>query len=163
MVVDGDGGRDRVSEVWEAKAKISPSSVWDSQTKKLPSLRDVEEDAAALLVYGGGDRTAFLTAPPVRADGRVGGGRCTMTFGLASLDLLPPPNAVGQLRAIEAACVLRRGDVGVITAALDRGHVEVDAERIRRKIDLLRGMLREASKGFRIRLVLVQPEAGDNE
>lgn len=124
----------RVAEIWEAKYSVSPSSLYDAMTKKLPAARAVIEDDSAVLAFHGGD--VSMQSPNE-------GGSVKTVFGIYGRELLPAPNAVSQLKAITAGNMLV-GDEATVLEAADNGFVTFDTARCLDDLNILREELKKA-------------------
>eukprot|EP00957_Ditylum_brightwellii_P081660 6212077-Ditylum_brightwellii.AAC.1 len=124
-----------VTEIWEAKHSVSPSTIWDALTRKLSSVRQLMDDEDAILSYNNHNGIAQIqtTIPSPYSHGeelissspsQIGynnhqnnkGNK--MVFGIFGMELLPPSNAVGQLKAMAVADILS-GDVNSVIKAIE--------------------------------------------
>jgi hypothetical protein len=117
----------RVAEIWEAKATISPTTLHDVITKKIPAIQSLLADESSLLWY-----SHDQTIPLCDNDSS---GHLLHVFGL---QILPTMDAAGVIKAVTCINALSR-DMEVVVQALDTGFVEVDLnaalERLDRVVD----------------------------
>mmetsp|Transcript_21342 Transcript_21342/g.26209 ORF Transcript_21342/g.26209 Transcript_21342/m.26209 type:complete len:585 (+) Transcript_21342:55-1809(+) len=126
----------KLSELWEAKCSISPSSIHDAMTKKIPSARSVIQDEDASISCNG---NSFKLQPDTTG---------TITFGLFGMELLSSTNAVSQLRST-AVSYLLSNDIDAALKAAQTGFVEIDANDLLKDIYKLKEIL-NANEDFKI-------------
>lgn len=126
----------QVSEFWEAKYLVSPSSIHDALTKKLSAIRSVVEDDDVTVSYNGSHYT--LTERK---------GRLTR-FGLFGMELLSPSNSIGQLRSTAASYALTNY-VNAALQAANTGYVDVKVDYLQQNISGLKKAL-QSSEDFEI-------------
>mmetsp|Transcript_31743 Transcript_31743/g.95010 ORF Transcript_31743/g.95010 Transcript_31743/m.95010 type:complete len:464 (-) Transcript_31743:114-1505(-) len=127
--------RTTVTEIWEAKYSVSPSTLYDAVAKKLPAARAVIKDDEAILSYNGGS---------VSMGRSYGEDEPKTVFGIYGRGLLPAPNAVSQLRAMAVANILHNDDDALLEAA-ESGFVMVDTTRCIEDLNVLREQLKKIS------------------
>ncbi len=133
-----------ISEFWEAKYLVSPSSLHDALTKKLSSIRSVVEDGDGMISYNGSHYT-------LKARSEDQG---VITFGLFGMELLSPQNAIGQLRSTAASFALTNF-VDVALEAAKTGYVEVKVDHLLEQLVGLKKVF-EQTKDFEIILKIVK-------
>jgi len=117
-------------EVWEAKFTVSPSTLRDAITKKLPAMKSILEDEDLRLLYIGKEYKLKdkdkCCAPFV--------------FGIFAQDILPPPKAVGHILSSIVSDVLAI-DVENVLNAIKSGFVEIKAEMVYSQLRSLKNAL----------------------
>lgn len=133
-----------ISEFWEAKYLVSPSSLHDAITKKLSSIRSVVEDEDGMISYNGSHYTLKARSEDQGA----------ITFGLFGMELLSSQNAIGQLRSTAASFALTNF-VDVALQAAETGYVEVKVDHLLEQLIRLKKVF-EQTKDFEIILKIVK-------
>jgi len=129
----------RISEIWEAKFSLSPSSIHDLLTKKLPAIRTILDDEDVAMSIGVSNRTILCK---VENTG-------TITFGIYGMDILPPINAIGQLKSTAMSYALS-SDLDFAMNAVKNEFVEIDSNRIIQDLEYLRQKLNDSNTRFDI-------------
>ena len=80
------------------------------------------------------------------------GSKSGLTFGIFGIELLPPMNAIGQLRSTAVSYALNT-DVNVVIQALENGYIQIDSAKAWRDLHGLRNALK-ANADFQIVLKL---------
>ena len=119
----------RISEFWEAKYSVSPSSLHDAITKKLSAIRSVVNDDDVTISYNGNHYI-------------MGENKGVTKFGLFGMELLSPANAIGQLRSTAASYALTNSVDAALEAA-ETGFVQVKVDYLQRHIYGLKDALSE--------------------
>lgn len=169
-----DNVSEMITEVWEAKHVISPSTLFDAFTKKLPALHALMRDKqTSELLYQNGNRRALffesndscIPPPPNYPAGTIfqskemleNNSSSGVLFGLFGLKLLPPSNAADQIRAIVASEFVMR-DLQAALRAVDTGVIEVSTEIAVQKVVKLSNYLAESldvEKNCGVRCIVV--------
>lgn len=130
MVIERDGEWIRIHEVWEAKATLQPSSIFDASVKKFSALTAILEDDTARFILDDEQLRLHKEIP---------------LFGLFGSSIHSPLSAARRLNSICCQRLLSQ-DVNAVLEALETGHVMVTEE------ELLKGM-----QSFRVVLDRVKP------
>jgi len=137
-----DDSSSQISEFWEAKHSVSPSSLHDAMTKKLSAIRSVLEDDEVTISHSGGHYKLNV--------GNREGDR--IKFGLFGKELLSPSNAIGQLRSMAASYAM----TSYVDAALEaakNGYVEVEVQYIQKHLhDLKEQLVQNSDFEFVVRI-----------
>ena len=84
-VVLHDSEQPSITEIWEAKYSMSPSSIHDALTKKIPAIKTLLQDPELSVSFDGCQQM-------------LGKQSNCIVLGLFGMELLPPENALGQLQ-----------------------------------------------------------------
>jgi len=125
-----------ISEIWEAKYSMGPSSLHDVLSKKLPAIRTLLEDGDLSIYYKGSHRRLVESGGP-------------MTLGLFGMELLPPENALGQLRSTAISYALST-NVDAALHAVENGFIELGVECILDDLRRLRQKYIDSNNVFNI-------------
>ena len=125
-----------ISEIWEAKYSMSPSSIHDALTKKVPAIKTILQDVDLSVSYDGCQQ-------------KLGKQSKGIVLGLFGMELLPPENALGQLRSTAISYSLT-SDLDVALKAVDNGFVELGIDTILCDLKKLRQKIVESSQDFDI-------------
>eukprot|EP00559_Dactyliosolen_fragilissimus_P007151 CAMPEP_0184861992 /NCGR_PEP_ID=MMETSP0580-20130426/6540_1 /TAXON_ID=1118495 /ORGANISM="Dactyliosolen fragilissimus" /LENGTH=614 /DNA_ID=CAMNT_0027359679 /DNA_START=302 /DNA_END=2146 /DNA_ORIENTATION=- len=148
VVFNQDNGR--ISEIWEAKYSLSPSSLYDAISKKLSAYRNIVQDSTATIqTLGNIDNTMNLTKHDKLSFGQTNNGNNAPIFGIFGMDLLPPANSVSQLKAIAVANILG-SDEDMVISAIKHGYVEVSINKAKKDLINLRELLYDKAEGYRV-------------
>ena len=124
-----------ISEIWEAKYSLSPSSLHDILTKKVSAIRTLTQDDKLSISYNGCHQTL--------------GKQNSVALGLFGVELLPPANAFGQLQSTAISYALS-SDVDVALQAVNKGYVELSNDIILWNLNDLRQKYVDSYKEFDI-------------
>jgi hypothetical protein len=130
MVVERDGEWIRIHEVWEAKATLQPSSIFDASVKKFSALTAILLDDTARFILNDEQLRLHKEIP---------------LFGLFGSSIHSPISAARRINSICCQRLLSQ-DVNAVLEALETGHVMVTED------ELLKGM-----ECFRVVLDRVKP------
>lgn len=125
-----------ISEIWEAKYCMSPSSIHDALTKKVPAIKTILQDLELSVSYDGFQQ-------------KLGKQPTCIVLGLFGMELLPPENALGQLRSTAISYSLTT-DLDVALKAVDNGFVELGIDTVLHDLKNLRQKYVESSQYFDI-------------
>lgn len=125
-----------ITEIWEAKYSMSPSSLHDVLSKKTPAIRALMRDDQLSISYNGNHHSL--------RDRNEG-----MVLGVFGSELLPPLQALGQLKSTAMSYALS-ADVDIAMNAIDSGIVELSVDILLHDLRKLRQKYVEASKDFDI-------------
>lgn len=132
-------------QVWEAKFSMSPSSIHDTLTKKIPAIRTLLNDEE-LSVSFGENNCKLQTDKDVQH----------LTLGIFGMELLPPVNALGQLRSTAISYALT-SDVHVALDAIENGFIELSIDYILKDLRKLRQKYIKSSDDFNIVVKVASP------
>lgn len=128
----------RIVEFWEAKSCLNPSTLYDALTKKLSAIQSILEDEDATLTFGGRYRMKLQQhVTPLNP----------VTFGVYGMELLPPVNAVGQLKSMAMAHALDT-NIDAIYQALEKGHVLIPITEVQDDLKNLQDTFYSIPKNF---------------
>jgi hypothetical protein len=127
MIVEREGDYVRIHEVWEAKASISPVSLYDASTKKAASLKTIFEDDSTRFVW---NNEVFRLRKEVPLFGLFGSAlhrplSSAQRFNAFACQKLLSENVNAVLEALEAGVVMATKDtmieeVAILRRVLDR-------------------------------------------
>lgn len=132
-------------QVWEAKFSMSPSSIHDTLTKKIPAIRTLLNDEE-LSVSFGENNCKLQTDKDIQ----------NLTLGIFGMELLPPVNALGQLRSTAISYALT-SDVHVALDAIEKGFIELSIDYILKDLRKLRQKYIKSSDDFNIVVKVASP------
>lgn len=152
-----DSSTCRVSEFWEAKYLVSPSSLHDAITKKLSAMQSMVEDDDVTISFNGNHYT-LQQQQQFDVDKRGANNSShgqneeeekLTKFGLFGMELLSPTNAVGQLRSTAVSFALS-SFVDVALHAAETGYVVIKIDHLQSQLYGLRKKLKKESQDFEI-------------
>ena len=135
-VVLHDSEQPSITEIWEAKYSMSPSSIHDALTKKVPAIKTLLQDPELSVSFDGCQQM-------------LGKQSNCIVLGLFGMELLPPENALGQLRSTAISHALT-SDLDVTLKAIDNGFVELGTDTILDYMKKLRQKYVESCRDFDI-------------
>lgn len=125
MIVEREGDYVRIHEVWEAKASITPVSLYDASVKKASSLKKILEDDSIRFVL---DNEVFR----LRKEAPL--------FGLFGSTLHPPGSSAQRINAFACQKLLSES-VDAVMESLDSGVVIATKDTMMEEVGILRRVL----------------------
>lgn len=141
-----------ISEFWEAKFSISPSSLYDTLSKKAPAIVSLMKDENLTISYDGKNHHLH----PYDS----GNSNSQVILGVFGNELLSPLNAVGQLRSIAVSAALN-SDIDVGINAVKNGEITIKPGVLLEDLRKLREKYVFYSQLFDI--IVLAPEKETNE
>lgn len=135
-----------ITEVWEAKYTVSPSTMKDALEKKLRAVREIMEDTGELI--HGREKHTVAVKYPERQD--------EFTFGLFGLELLLPLKAAREMQAIEAKMSLGR-DMARLLEAVKSGSFRCPLRTTPECLQRLRELFLDTPSGFQVVVCIGSP------
>ena len=132
-------------EIWEAKYSMSPSSLHDVLTKKVPAIRALREDKHLSISFDGNCHSLYSKS------------RNDFVLGVFGSELLPPEHAIGQLKSTAVSYALSTNIDIAMDNAIKSGVVELSVDVLLHDVNHLRHSYIEASKHFDIIIRTANP------
>ncbi len=147
-----------ISEIWEAKSSLSPSSIHDLLTKKLPAIQTILDDDEVTMSLHDPNMNENYSAINDDEEGfdlnhrelhQIHKDEKQVTFGIYGMDVLAPSNAVGQLRSTAVSYALS-SDLNFAMRAVEKGYAEIELDCILNDLEYLRQKLTDGRTQFNI-------------
>ena len=147
-----------IAEIWEAKHSISPSSLHDVLTKKVPAIQTLlMDDNLSMSSYHPNENDSFHCHDhhlvPKKSNAQNDPDKTThphkIILGIFGNELLTPSHAIGQLKSTAVSYALTN-DINVVMNAIKTGRVELDVNVLLHDLKQLRQTYSDACQEFHI-------------